>query len=346
MSDPPLNEAALGAWLQAESAGVRAAVPVKANSRPASPIPPTRSAPRRAITCSAANRLEHCCPGARGRPRISLSHRRCIRSVFRYRGHWPICGDADVIGAIFYVMELARGRPYADGALPSSIRDPAPNVRPADRRARRLARDRSDNRGARGFRQAGQLFRASGGVFDPDDSPPPPPEAAGLVTAPDACADGSADVAPPPAVGLGVGLAAPPPPPPPPPPHAAASSETRREAARTAADVREGEGVTGSLADGGGGEVAVAMISSARRSRPARRGRQGWYSTPFDEGAAGFFGSAVPTRSRWERGLAPGTRRRARRRGGPAASGPRRSPCRPGPRPRRPRGSRGRRRAR
>jgi len=29
-----------------------------------------------------------------------------------------LCDDPNVIGAIFYVMELAKGRPYADGALP------------------------------------------------------------------------------------------------------------------------------------------------------------------------------------------------------------------------------------
>src|SRR6478735_1019061 len=29
-----------------------------------------------------------------------------------------LCEDPDVIGAIFYIMELARGRPYANGALP------------------------------------------------------------------------------------------------------------------------------------------------------------------------------------------------------------------------------------
>src|SRR4051794_16353983 len=29
-----------------------------------------------------------------------------------------LCGDPEVIGAIFYVMELAKGRPYADGSLP------------------------------------------------------------------------------------------------------------------------------------------------------------------------------------------------------------------------------------
>jgi aminoglycoside phosphotransferase (APT) family kinase protein len=34
-----------------------------------------------------------------------------------------LCTDPDVIGAIFYVMELAKGRPYANGALPEF--DPA-----------------------------------------------------------------------------------------------------------------------------------------------------------------------------------------------------------------------------
>jgi aminoglycoside phosphotransferase (APT) family kinase protein len=34
-----------------------------------------------------------------------------------------LCADPEVIGAIFYVMELARGRPYANGALPEF--DPA-----------------------------------------------------------------------------------------------------------------------------------------------------------------------------------------------------------------------------
>ena len=34
-----------------------------------------------------------------------------------------MCGDPAVIGAIFYIMEMARGRPYANGALPEF--DPA-----------------------------------------------------------------------------------------------------------------------------------------------------------------------------------------------------------------------------
>src|SRR5438874_2457786 len=36
---------------------------------------------------------------------------------------FALCGDPDVIGAIFYVMELAKGRAYADGSLPDF--DPA-----------------------------------------------------------------------------------------------------------------------------------------------------------------------------------------------------------------------------
>ena len=37
---------------------------------------------------------------------------------FPVPGPLALCDDPEVIGAIFYVMELARGRPYADGALP------------------------------------------------------------------------------------------------------------------------------------------------------------------------------------------------------------------------------------
>src|SRR3954471_13046324 len=36
---------------------------------------------------------------------------------------FALCSDPEVIGAIFYVMELAKGRPYADGSLPDF--DPA-----------------------------------------------------------------------------------------------------------------------------------------------------------------------------------------------------------------------------
>ena len=39
-----------------------------------------------------------------------------------------LCDDPEVIGAIFYVMELAQGRPYANGALAG--------IRPSDARGR------------------------------------------------------------------------------------------------------------------------------------------------------------------------------------------------------------------
>src|SRR4029453_14047892 len=34
-----------------------------------------------------------------------------------------LCSNPEVIGAIFYVMELANGRPYANGALPDFASD-------------------------------------------------------------------------------------------------------------------------------------------------------------------------------------------------------------------------------
>ena len=36
-----------------------------------------------------------------------------------------LCDDPDVLGAIFYVMEMAKGRPYADGSFRTSIPRPA-----------------------------------------------------------------------------------------------------------------------------------------------------------------------------------------------------------------------------
>ncbi len=44
---------------------------------------------------------------------------------FPVPGPLALCSDPDVIGAMFYVMELAKGRAYADGALP----DFDPNTR-------------------------------------------------------------------------------------------------------------------------------------------------------------------------------------------------------------------------
>jgi aminoglycoside phosphotransferase (APT) family kinase protein len=47
------------------------------------------------------------------------------------------CGDPETIGAIFYVMELAKGRPYANGALPEF--DPATRGRMYDQLVDTLA---------------------------------------------------------------------------------------------------------------------------------------------------------------------------------------------------------------
>src|SRR6478736_3239088 len=41
---------------------------------------------------------------------------------------FALCSDPDVLGAIFYVMELARGRPFANGALPEFAPDRRRNM--------------------------------------------------------------------------------------------------------------------------------------------------------------------------------------------------------------------------
>ena len=48
-----------------------------------------------------------------------------------------LCDDPDVIGAIFYVMEVAKGRPYSNGALPdfdrADLRFQSDGARPSQR---------------------------------------------------------------------------------------------------------------------------------------------------------------------------------------------------------------------
>ena len=106
--------------------------------------------------------------GARGRSRISPARRRFTRSTFPCRGRSRCATIRSVIGAIFYVMELAKGRSYAEwraaGLRPAHA---APDVRAAGRHARRPPHDRSGQRRARRFRQARQLFRAAGRALDP-----------------------------------------------------------------------------------------------------------------------------------------------------------------------------------
>ena len=79
-----------------------------------------------------------------------------------------LCADPDVIGAIFYVMELAHGPPLCE-RRPARIRpaDPPVDLRAAGRHACRPPQHRSRSRGAGRLRQARQLFRAPGDALDP-----------------------------------------------------------------------------------------------------------------------------------------------------------------------------------
>ena len=85
--------------------------------------------------------------------------RRCTRSASRCRGRSALCSDPEVIGAIFYVMELAKGRPYANGALPEfDAGDARPDVRATDRHAGRPARIDPDAAELGDFGKPGNYF--------------------------------------------------------------------------------------------------------------------------------------------------------------------------------------------
>ena len=94
--------------------------PVRAEEIPLGPVESDLPdhARRPANMCFAASRSGSCCrPPMRSTASIAC----CPRSHpldFPVPQPLALCEDPDVIGAIFYVMELARGRPYANGALP------------------------------------------------------------------------------------------------------------------------------------------------------------------------------------------------------------------------------------
>ena len=80
---------------------------------------------------------------------------------------WPCATIQSVIGAIFYVMELAKGRSYANGALPDF--DPATRRRMYEQLVDTLADLHNIDPAAAGLRrlrQARQLFRAPGDALD------------------------------------------------------------------------------------------------------------------------------------------------------------------------------------
>jgi aminoglycoside phosphotransferase (APT) family kinase protein len=124
MTDPQLDEEALGAWLGANIEDFRG--PFELAKFPSGQSNPTYRI--RAVSGDTVLRRK---PFGQLLPSAHAVDReyRLLDALhplgFPVPRPLALCRDPDVIGAIFYVMELAKGRPYANGALP----DFAPDTR-------------------------------------------------------------------------------------------------------------------------------------------------------------------------------------------------------------------------
>jgi len=117
MSDQPLNEETLGAWLQANLPGFEP--PFRLTK-----FPSGQSNPTYRISSASGDYVLRRKPFGQLLPSAHAVDReyRLLSTLhplgFPVPAPLAMCSDAEVIGAIFYVMELAKGRPYANGALP------------------------------------------------------------------------------------------------------------------------------------------------------------------------------------------------------------------------------------
>jgi aminoglycoside phosphotransferase (APT) family kinase protein len=122
MSEQPLNVEALGAWLEANVEGF--AAPFELTKFPSGQSNPTYK-----VSAVSGDYVLRRKPFGQLLPSAHAVDReyRLLSALHPLAFPVPrplaLCSDPDVIGAIFYVMELARGRPYANGALPEF--DPA-----------------------------------------------------------------------------------------------------------------------------------------------------------------------------------------------------------------------------
>ncbi|MBA3510750.1 phosphotransferase family protein [Sphingomonas sp.] len=122
MSAEPLDQQALGGWLEANVAGFLPPFEL-------TKFPSGQSNPTYRITAASGDYVLRRKPfGKLLASAHAVDREYRLLSALHPLG-FPVprplalCSEADVIGAIFYVMELARGRPYANGALPEF--DPA-----------------------------------------------------------------------------------------------------------------------------------------------------------------------------------------------------------------------------
>ena len=117
MSDPGIDEAALGHWLEANVQGFIGPFQL-------SKFASGQSNPTYKIGAGSGEYVMRRKPFGQLLPSAHAVDREYrLLSALHPLG-FPVprpvamCDDPDVIGSIFYIMELARGRPYANGALP------------------------------------------------------------------------------------------------------------------------------------------------------------------------------------------------------------------------------------
>jgi aminoglycoside phosphotransferase (APT) family kinase protein len=115
--DQLIDEAALGAWLEANVEGFNGPYML-------TKFPSGQSNPTYRIAAVSGDYVLRRKPFGKLLPSAHAVDReyRLLSALhplgFPVPEPLAVCDDPDVIGAIFYIMELAKGRPYADGALP------------------------------------------------------------------------------------------------------------------------------------------------------------------------------------------------------------------------------------
>ena len=136
MSEESLDKDALGAWLEANVEGFAAPFELMK-------FPSGQSNPTYKISAASGDFVLRRKPFGPLLPSAHAVDReyRLLSALhplgFPVPRPLALCDDPDVIGAIFYVMEMARGRPYANGALPEF--DPATRRRMYDQLVDTLA---------------------------------------------------------------------------------------------------------------------------------------------------------------------------------------------------------------
>ena len=117
MSEQALDEVALGRWLEANVEGFAGPFELKK-------FPSGQSNPTYRITAASGDYVLRRKPFGPLLPSAHAVDREYRLIAALYPLDFPVprpfalCENASVIGAIFYVMELAKGRSYANGALP------------------------------------------------------------------------------------------------------------------------------------------------------------------------------------------------------------------------------------